>query len=353
MTKIQTTALSFIMITALAGCNSSQTQTTETSALSTTSVSAEKAAAEKAAAVANIRPVFATGEQRSFIKLDDGTTKRGLSHTYTKEHGIVTDTTTKLLWQDNVNSPYKSWDDAISYCQSLTIDGVSNWRLPTMQELQSLVKLDKSPKISSTFNTKSGGKYWSSEEYPYTPNSAAYYIDFSTGFSADYGDRSVFEKSNHYRVRCVKGDKQLFEGKFTRDATKEVVTDTTTHLMWEDTTHINHTSGVEDAISYCESLTLAGFDDWHLPTLNELYTIADRSHYDAAIDSTFAHQLSIGSNNTNEHYRAANYWTSTYYGQHPDLPAVHYYRTFNERDGASHRCRYYMGMHTRCVRTVK
>jgi hypothetical protein len=367
MTKIQIAALSIIMITTLAGCNNSDTPTSNTPTIGSTSAAekaaaekaaaekaaAEKAAAEKAAAVANIRPVFATGEGRSFINLDDGATKRGLSHTYTKERNIVTDTTTKLLWQDDVTSPYKSWDEAISYCQSLTIDGVSDWRLPSMQELQTLIQFDHSPKISTTFSTRGGGKYWSSEVYPYTPESAAYYIDFSTGFSADYGDRSVFEKSNRYRVRCVKGDKYLLEGKFSRDNSKGIVIDSTTNLMWEDSSHINQTSSVEDAIAYCESLNIGGFNDWHLPNINELYTIADRSHYDDAVDSTFTHKLSISADNNNEHYRAANYWTSTYYGQHPTLPNVHYYRTFNERDGASHRCRYYMGMHTRCVRAVK
>jgi len=123
--------------------------------------------------------------------------------------------------------------------------------------------------------------------------------------------------------------------------------------MWEDTTHTTQRSGVADAISYCENLDLAGFKDWHLPNLNEIFSIADRGHYDSAVNAAFVHTLSIGDVNTNDHYRSANYWTSTYYGQHPDLKDVHYYRTFNERDGASHRCRYYMGMHVRCVRAVK
>ena len=199
---------------------------------------------------------------------------------------------------------------------------------------------------------RGGGKYWSSTPYPYDATSMAYYIDFSTGFSADYGSRGVYEKSNHYHVRCIKGDK-LSKGTFSRDSAKEVVTDASTHLMWEDDSHIQRTSGVEDAIAYCENLSLGGYTDWHLPNLNEIFTIADRSHYDAAVDGTFTHTLSIGDKNGEGDYRAANYWTSTYYGQHPDKADVHYYRTFNERDGVSHRCRHHMGMHMRCVRDVK
>ncbi len=272
---------------------------------------------------------------------DDGATTRGIAHSYTKNGKTFTDNLTHLTWQDSDIS-YKNYNQALAYCQGLTLDGVAGWRLPEMRELQTL----------QDFSKHNGGTYWSATEYPYNPSQMAYYINFSQGFSADYGSRDVFEKSKRYRVRCVKGDR-LSKGKFTRDNATQTVSDTTTHLMWEDTAHIQQTSGVEDAIAYCENLTLGGYHDWHLPNINEYYTIADRSHYDDAVADIFEHKLSISDDNTNEHYRAANYWTSTYYGQHPNLPQVHYYRTFNERDGASHRCRYYMGMHARCVRGIK
>ena len=331
-------SLSLVVSTFLVGCggtNSTQEEPTRqiiSQAEQNTTI--DNTTAEKAA-VANGRTVFATGETRSFIAKDDGATKRGSSR-------ASIDTTTHLKWQTNPSSNRLSWSAAMDYCQALTIDGESGWRVPTFQELQTHNDLSK----------HNGGKYWSSIEYPYDSNKMAYYIDFSQGFSADYGDRSGFEKSNRYHVRCVKGDK-IPHGTFTRDDAKEIVTDSSTQLMWEDDAHIERTSGVENAIQYCENLSLGGYTDWHLPNLNEIYTIADRSHYDAAVDAAFTHTLSIGENNNETAYRAANYWTSTYYGQHPSLKQVHYYRTFNERDAASHRCRYYMGMHTRCVRAVK
>ena len=341
-------------------CGDSQEPFEQNSTIEVTSIAdkaaADKAAADKAAAdkaaVANGRAVLATAENRSHIAQDDGATKRGLLHTYSKSSNIVTDNLTQLEWQDDVSSKRTNWEEAISYCSRLTIDGLSNWRLPTMQELQTLIRLDNSPNIDTIFTTKKGAKYWTSSKYPYETSKLAYYIDFSTGFSANYGDRSIFGKSQHYFVRCVRGD-VMKEGKFTRDTAKETVTDSTTNLMWEDTSHIQQTSGVQSAINHCENLTLGGYSDWTLPNLNELYTITDRKHYDAAINDTFEHKISIGTNNNNEHYRKANFWTSTYYGAHPNLSDVHYYRTLNARDGASHRCRSHMGMHTRCVRKVK
>jgi EAL domain-containing protein (putative c-di-GMP-specific phosphodiesterase class I) len=41
-----------------------------------------------------------------------------------------------------------------------------------------------------------------------------------------------------------------------------------------------------DAIDYCEALSLGGHDDWRLPNFNELYSIADRSKRNPAIDTT-------------------------------------------------------------------
>jgi hypothetical protein len=298
----------------------------------------------------NQNTIFATNQNISHAQKDDAVTKRGTKRSYTKSGGIVTDKLTSLKWQDNSSSRSSNYNDAISYCQNLTIDGESNWRLPTIKELQTLVDYGSSPRIDSTFDTKRGSKFWSISEYPYDRSNLAYFIDFSRGFSADYGDRSAFEKSNRYYTRCVKGDK-LPSSKFIRDDETNIVKDTTTNLMWEDTSHIEGTSSVEDAIGYCDSLVLGGFSDWALPNINELYSITDTSSYDSAIDPTFSHRLSIGSFNEDEHYRAANYWSSTYYGPHTELQNVHYYRTLNARDGASHRCRSYMGMHTRCVRS--
>ena len=350
MYKIRTISLSLLLAITFVACGDSNNPLKQTPDIEISSVQ-DKAAADKAA-VANERTVFATGETRSYIASDDGANKRGLSHSYSKSSGIVTDNITHLEWQDNTTSKKETWNDAVSYCQALTINGLSNWRLPSMKELQSLLDLGSEPHIDATFSTAKGGKYWSSTEYPHQPSNAAYYIDFSRGFSADYGDRSVYEKSNDYAVRCVRGDK-LKEGSFSRNSSKETVMDSTTNLMWEDTSHIERTSGVEDAISYCENLTLGGFSDWKLPNINEYYTIVDRTLYDSAINPAFEHTLSIGTSNDGDHYRGANYWTSTYYGPHSELAHVQYYRTFNERDGASHRCRYYMSMHTRCVRKVK
>ena len=84
---------------------------------------------------------------------------------------------------------------------------------------------------------------------------------------------------------------------FTRDNGTKIVTDNTTGLQWQD--DVNITKDWVAAITYCEELTLGGYDDWRLPNFNELYSIGDRSKSHPAMDSAFQNVVS------------GNYWSST------------------------------------------
>lgn len=54
----------------------------------------------------------------------------------------------------------------------------------------------------------------------------------------------------------------------------KTVTDNNTGMMWQKTPDYEHYS-YDDAIGYCEVLTTAGYSDWRLPTIKELYSLAD------------------------------------------------------------------------------
>jgi len=54
------------------------------------------------------------------------------------------------------------------------------------------------------------------------------------------------------------------------------VTDLNTGLMWQKTPS-STSFGWQGAVDYCESLELAGYDDWRAPTLKELFSISDFS----------------------------------------------------------------------------
>jgi len=87
---------------------------------------------------------------------------------------------------------------------------------------------------------------------------------------------------------------------YTRDATKNVVTDNSSGLMWQDDA-VGTTMNWATALITCEALTLGGYSDWRLPNYNELYNLADRSRFNPVISPVFTKVVSD------------RYWTSTTY----------------------------------------
>ena len=64
------------------------------------------------------------------------------------------------------------------------------------------------------------------------------------------------------------------------------VTDNLTGLMWtKDAQIFGGTMTTDDAIVACESLELAGFDDWRLPNVKELRSLIDYGTYNPALPS--------------------------------------------------------------------
>jgi hypothetical protein len=158
-------------------------------------------------------------------------------------------------------------------------------------ELSFLVDRDRyDPSINTTYfpNTQSDF-YWSSTTYAYAPG-GAWGVHFNGGF-VDYGSKSY----SSY-VRAVRGGQSGSFDNFI-DHGDGTVTNTDTGLMWQQATG---TYTWQQALSYCESSTLAGYDDWRLPNVNELHSIVDYSRYDPAINTTFF------PNTESNHY-----WSST------------------------------------------
>ena len=122
----------------------------------------------------------------------------GLLANFTKSGNIVTDSTTGLQWQDNATGSTMPWKDAIAYCTALELDTHSDWRLPNINELKTIIDRSKgSPAIVDGFTNTSSYFYWSSSTYEGSKGSA-WYVDFySGGTNFNY-------KNDSYYVRCVR-----------------------------------------------------------------------------------------------------------------------------------------------------
>ena len=104
--------------------------------------------------------------------------------------GTVTDLETKLIWKQTDSfqdtSKWNNWFRAQEYIQSLNIEkfaGYSDWRMPTLEEAESLHDENHSIKdmdrmdifISSAFSPGGGFTCWSSNEMPHATAAIYYY----------------------------------------------------------------------------------------------------------------------------------------------------------------------------------
>ena len=210
--------------------------------------------------------------------------------------GTVTDNVTGLMWQQEDDDTTRAWDEACSYCQDLVLGGYSDWRLPSVFELMSIVDYGTyNPSIDTTYFSGINVpdyNWWSSTTRANSPSVAwrVHFLNGGVGTSTD-------NKSYPYYVRCVRGGVDAMAGNFT-DNGDGTVTDSNRGLMWQQEEGGSMTS--EDAITYSEELSLAGFTDWRLPNIKELRSIVDDSLTNPAIDKYYF---------PNAH--DSSYWSST------------------------------------------
>jgi hypothetical protein len=119
---------------------------------------------------------------------------------YIKSDNIVIDTKRNFIWQDmQDNTQYTSnWTLAKEYCVSLTLNGYTDWKLPTIKELQQIVDIKHSkPAINNQFKYIEPSSYWSSSPDLVKKN-YAWYVGFKTG--------ATFKDSKDYDcyVRCIR-----------------------------------------------------------------------------------------------------------------------------------------------------
>ena len=119
--------------------------------------------------------------------------------------GTVTDNRTGLMWvRDGKsagcnNGKIMTWKDAMKFCKELDFAEYKGWRLPTIEELQSIVAYEKhNSAIDEAFENTKNSYYWSSTTY-------ASGTGYAWGVNFYSGNVNYYNKTGYDYVRPVRG----------------------------------------------------------------------------------------------------------------------------------------------------
>lgn len=85
-----------------------------------------------------------------FVMYVRGNTNYGINNFTDNGDETITDEATGLMWMQNDNNEALNWEGALSYAENADLAGYSDWRLPNIKELQSIVDYTRSPATSNS-----------------------------------------------------------------------------------------------------------------------------------------------------------------------------------------------------------
>lgn len=157
----------------------------------------------------------AGGVKRFHVRaVRDRTTPPTIANHFTDNNkGIVADPTTtdnltNLTWQQLVTTDSLTWEEALKYASATKTSGSTDWRLPNIKELQSIVDVALfNPSVSTTFFSTINSdaklkKFWSSTTLPNLTDKA-WYLEISSGLT------TYETKTTKLKVMLVRGNLNL------------------------------------------------------------------------------------------------------------------------------------------------
>ena len=128
------------------------------------------------------------------------------------KNGTIADKATNLLWQQKDDGKPKVFKDAKKYCRKLNFAGRTDWRLPHLKELISVMDYHKfRPAIDEAmFKEVKPDFYWSSTLDPaFGTKSMSGIIGSTDGIPRAWAVETLsggawkYQTTNPYPVRCV------------------------------------------------------------------------------------------------------------------------------------------------------
>jgi len=262
----------------------------------------------------------------------------------------VTDLVTGLMWQQDPGAK-KTFRQAVAGASACTTGGYSDWRLPTIKELYSLILFsgtDPDPRSTATGNQRPfidtkffkfrygdaakgeriiDSQYATCTKYVSTTMHAdetVFGVNFADGRIKGYPMKAPHGRGEKtFFVHYVRGNPKYGKNDFVdnRDGT---ITDRATGLIWMkgDSGHLSAgpkrdgKMNWQQALAWVEGLEYAGHDDWRLPNVKELQSIVDYTRSpatsrSAAIDPIFETSVVLDEGGKRDY---PFYWSGTTHG---------------------------------------
>jgi len=260
--------------------------------------------------------------------------------------GTVTDNVTGLMWQQSFDhngdgsidySDKLTYSEAVNIAGSVNTAGYTDWRLPTIKEMYSLIMFSGKD-ISGYNGTSTDGliPFMNTDyfEFAYGDTDAGErLIDMQCATTNTYVDNSVEEMvfgvnfadgrikgygtslpgigDKAFNYLLVRGRTDYGVNDFI-DNGDGTISDNATGLMWMQD---DNGEGVlwKDALSYAKGTEYAGYSDWRLPDAKELQSILDYSRSPGTSGSAAINELFNSTQITNEAGQIdyPYYWSST------------------------------------------
>jgi hypothetical protein len=283
----------------------------------------------------------------SYPIVETGQEGIGLKATYKdNKDGTITDLSTGLMWVKE-RGERMPWNDAVAGAKSCKAGNYSDWRMPTIKELYSLILFTGNdglgfntyegfiPYINTNYfgfiygNISKGERVidcqdWSSNVYlgpDFRGGRKIFGVNFADGRIKGYSDTSPRSgMPMKLYARYVRGNLKYGKNDFSSN-TNGTITDKATGLMWskEDSKRGLNFAEAEAWIKELNAKKHLGFSDWRLPTCKELHSIVDYTRSPTATQSAAINALFSVSTITNEAGEKDYpcYWTSTAHGTVP------------------------------------
>jgi len=264
--------------------------------------------------------------------------------------GTVSDLVTGLMWTQDPGEKM-TLNEALENATKCDTGGYSDWRLPTIKELYSLIQLngtDPDPMSTDTSGLKPfidtdffkfqygreemgeriiDSQYASSTKYVSTTmgdNETLFGVNFADGRIKGYPIKSRRGEGKYY-VLYVRNNPDYGKNKF-KDNGDGTITDEATGLVWMQA---DSEKGMDwpTALEYAENLEFAGHSDWRLPNAKELQSIIDYTRSPDTTDSAAIDPIFAATEIKNEGGEKdfAHYWSSsTHVGARSSDTAVYF-----------------------------